>query len=57
MPRRVLANIIAKGRVPGEIKVVSGRVFRLMRPLCMDLPFRLSLHDRLPRLEAAFANP
>ena len=57
MPRRVLANITAKGRVPGEIKVVSGRVFRLMRPLCMDLPFKLSLHDRLPRLEAAFANP
>jgi len=32
-------------------------VFRLVRPLCMDLPFRLSLHDRLPRLEAALANP
>ena len=46
MPRRVLSHIIARGRVPGEIKVVSGRVFRLMRPLCMDLPFRLSLHRR-----------
>jgi len=57
MPRRVLSHIIARGRVPGEIKVMSGRVFRLVRPLCMDLPFRLSLHDRLPRLEAALANP
>ena len=57
MPRRVLAHMIARGRVPGEIKVVSGRVFRLMRPLCMDLPFKLSLHDSLPRLESALAAP
>lgn len=57
MPRRVLSHIIERGRVPGEIKVVSGRVFRLMRPLCMDIPFRLSLHERLPRLEAALATP
>ena len=57
MPRRVLSHIVARGRVPGELKVVSGRVFRLMRPLCMDLPFKLSLHDSLPRLESAFASP
>ena len=57
MPRRVLSHIVARGRVPGELKVVSGRVFRLMRPLCMDLPFKLSLHDSLPRLESAFTSP
>ena len=57
MPRRVLSHVVARGRVPGEIKVVSGRVFRLMRPLCMDIPFRLSMHERLPRLESALATP
>ena len=55
MPKRVLSHIISRGRVPGEVKVVSGRVFRLLRPLCMEIPFKLSLHDRLPRLEALFA--
>ena len=55
IPPRVLAHIVSRGRVPGEIKVVSGRVFRMIRPLCAELPFRLSLHDALPRLEAVFA--
>lgn len=43
----VLKAFIARGVVPGEIKVVSGRVFRFLRPLCLELPFKLSLHDRL----------
>ena len=55
MPKRILSHIISRGRVPGEVKVVSGRVFRLLRPLCMEIPFKLSLHDRLLRLEALFA--
>lgn len=54
VPPRILGLLSARGRMPGEIKVVSGRMFRLMRPLCMEIPFRLSLHDRLPRLEAAY---
>ena len=54
MPPRVLKHIIARGRVPGEVKLLTGRMFRLLRPLCMNLPFRLSLHDHLPRLEAEF---
>lgn len=50
MPAQVLSEIVRIGRVPGEICVKSGRVFRMLRPLCMELPFRLSLHDRLERL-------
>ena len=53
MPGRFLERLVEGGRIPGEVKVRSGRVFRLLRPLCMDLPFKLSLHDSLPRLEAA----
>lgn len=51
MPVQVLKELIRRGRVPGELKTRSGRVFRLLRPLCMELPFRLSLHERLQSLE------
>ena len=50
VPVRVLRGLVERGRVPGNIKVVSGRVFRMLRPLCMELPFKLSLHDSLPEL-------
>lgn len=53
MPARLLKHIIARGRFPGEIRLVSGRVFRMLRPLTVQIPFRLSLHDRLPHLEEA----
>lgn len=52
MPQRVLLRLVERGRIPGEIRVRSGRVFRMLRALCMELPFKLSLHDRLPRLDA-----
>ncbi len=54
IPPRILKQLLARGRIPGEIKVTSGRVFRILRPLCQELPFKLSLHDALPRLEEAF---
>lgn len=47
MPRQLLKRLVERGRIPGEIKVMSGRVFRMIRPLCMELPFKLSLHDHL----------
>ena len=47
MPAQVLHEVIRLGKVPGEIRVKSGRVFRMMRPLCLELPFKLSLHDNL----------
>lgn len=45
---RLLKHLLARGRMPGEIMVRSQRLFRLLRPLCLDLPFKLSLHDSLP---------
>ena len=50
MPPRLLKEMVARGRIPGEIKVRSGRVFRMLRPLCMELPFKLSLHEKLDHL-------
>ena len=47
VPPRVLLLIERRGRVPGEIRVRSGRLFRLMRSLGAELPFKLSLHDSL----------
>ena len=51
MPVQVLKELIRRGKVPGGLRTRSGRVFRLLRPLCMELPFKLSLHDRLQSLE------
>lgn len=45
MPSRLLKAIIGRGRVPGEIKVASGRVFRMVRALCMELPFKLVMQE------------
>jgi len=56
MPARFLKELIARKKIPGEVKVPSLRVFRMLRPLCMEIPFKLSLHDSLPRLNAAFAS-
>ena len=50
MPAQVLKELIRRGKVPGELKVRSGRVFRFLRPLCLELPFKLSLHDSLTKV-------
>ncbi len=50
MPPRLLHEIVGRGKVPGEIRVRSGRVFRMLRPLCLELPFKLSLHEKLSRI-------
>lgn len=47
MPPRLLQELVRLGRVPGEIKVRTMRVFRMLRPLCLELPFKLSLHEKL----------
>lgn len=54
VPQRILKLMIDRAVVPGEIKLCSGRLFRFMRPLTMELPFKLSLHDSLPNLEELF---
>lgn len=48
MPTMVLRHFVELGRVPGEIRCTSGRVFRFLRPLCLELPLKLSMHDNLP---------
>lgn len=55
LPSKVLKALISRGRVPGSVKTVSGRVFRFLRPLTLELPFRLSLHDSLSGLESLFS--
>ena len=52
MPGQVLKELVRHGKIPGEIRLCTGRVFRLIRALCLELPFKLSLHDKLPALEA-----
>ena len=49
---RLLKNLLARGRIPGEIMVCSQRLFRMLRPLCLDIPLKLSLHDKLPGVNA-----
>ena len=49
---RLLKHLLARGRIPGEIMVCSQRLFRMLRPLCLDLPLKLSLHDKLPGMNA-----
>lgn len=54
MPVLMLKLMVARGRVPGEIRVKSGRVFRLLRGMCIELPLKLSINAALPALEKSF---
>ncbi len=54
IPNRLLKHLLARGRIPGQIKLLSPRLFRMIRPLGTELPFKISLHDALPHLENAF---
>ena len=47
VPGTLLKQMLALKRVPGEVRVASKRLFRLLRPICVELPIKLSLHDRL----------
>ncbi len=51
MPVKLLEHIVQLGKVPGAVRTRSQRVFRMIRPLGIELPFRLSFHERLPELE------
>lgn len=50
--QRLLDAIISWGRVPGEIHVRSGRMMRFIRPLGLQLPFKVVRHEKLPALES-----
>ena len=50
--QRLLNAFIAAGRVPGELHVRSGRVMRFLRPLGMQLPFKIVQLSKQPALES-----
>ena len=50
--QKLLDGIVKWGRVPGQIHVRSGRVMRFIRPLGLQLPFKLVRHEKLPSLDA-----
>lgn len=50
--QRVLDAILGVGRVPGEIHVRSRRMTRFLRPLGLQLPFKIVQHAKLPMLES-----
>lgn len=54
MPAQLLKRLIARGTIPGEIRVCSPRVYRMLRPLIVELPFKLSMNNSLPEIEAQF---
>lgn len=47
---RVLEGVIKRGMVPAELHVRTQRMMRFLRPLGMQIPFKLVLHRQLPRL-------
>lgn len=55
MPQQVLRQFIRRGKVPGEVRVRSGRVFRFLRALCQELPLKLSMQASLPALPGRVA--
>jgi len=59
--QRFLDAILKQGRIPGEIHIRSSRFARFLRPLGLQLPFKLVQHAKLPALEsvldAAFGSP
>ena len=50
--QRMLDRILVLGRVPGALHVRAGRVARFLRPLGLQLPFKLVQHVKLPALDA-----
>ena len=50
--QRLLNGVVAWGRVPGQIHVRSGRMMRFIRPLGLQLPFKLVQHAKLPALDS-----
>ena len=50
--QRVLDRILVEGRIPGALHVRSPRMARFLRPLGMQLPFKLVQFAKLPALEA-----
>ena len=50
---KMLDGVLARGAVPSEIHVRTQRLMRFLRPLGLQIPFKIVLHGQLPRLAAA----
>lgn len=48
----LLDGVISRGKVPGEIHVRSQRMMRFLRPLGMQLPFKIVMHREMPQVAA-----
>ena len=48
----MLDGVIRRGNVPGSICVRSQRMMRFLRPLGLQLPFKVVIHKQLPQLTA-----
>ncbi len=47
---RLLEGVLKRGKIPSEIHVRTQKMMRFLRPLGMQIPFKLVLHHQLPRL-------
>ena len=51
LAQRLLLAILRHGRIPGAVNVRSGRMARFLRPLGLQIPFRLVQHVKLAVLD------
>lgn len=51
LAQRLLQAILKHGRIPGAVSVRSGRMARFLRPLGLQIPFRIVMHSKLPALD------
>ena len=49
--QRLLRAMLRAGRVPGTVNVRSSRVMRFLRPLAMQIPFKMVQHAKLDALD------
>ena len=56
LAQRLLLAVIKRGRIPGAVNVRSGRMARFLRPLGLQIPFRLVQHAKLPMLDNVIKN-
>lgn len=54
MPSYILKRFVDMNRLPCEIQVVSGRVFRFLRGLILQLPIKLTKKAEVPALQNFF---
>lgn len=56
LAQRLLNVFLEAGYVPGEVTVPSARLMRFLRPLAMQLPFRLALRSNAPEFRTLMHN-